>query len=283
MSEFDASVRRIAIQIGINDPVAVSSDFENSSVRVGYSFTGRSAIRTVNIQFGAMVSILSMCELDALIAHEFAHVVAGHTSRLGFRSLHAIQKLPPSPVRTFFANLVVTTLRYKSFWLGRQREFAADKIACGKVSALSLACVLVKTAAFENAIDELWSHKTIGGYTPVFESKSIQPRSRFPNGLSSLEILQVISDSFEMNIDAFRSCSKMAKQLDSSTRDHPSNHERLERIGLDWNTAEAKCVFAPEKRLDFNAFRKWICESKNKIIATKANNAMDAKGSVTAR
>lgn len=281
MSDFEASLRRIAIQIGINDPIAVSSNFENSAVRVGYSFYGRSAIRTVDIQFGAMVSLLSMCELDALIAHEFAHVIAGHTSKLGFQSLHAVHKLPSSPARTFVVNLIVATIRCKSFWLGRRQEFEADRIACATVPPVYFANVLVKSAAFENAIDELWCQGKIGGFAPVFQSDSIQSETRFPYGLSSLEITQVISDTFEVKRDAFLLCSKIAKRLDRSTREHPSNRERLERIGLDWETVEERCVFASEERVDFGAFREWVCEANNKIIVTKANNAMDTKGSAT--
>ena len=126
MSDFEASLRRIAFQIGIADPVTVSSNFGNSAVRVGYRFSGPSAVRTVDIQFGAMVSIMSMCELDALLAHEFAHVIAGHTSKLGFRALYAVHKLPSSPARSCVVNLIVATLRCKSFWLGRRQEFEAD-------------------------------------------------------------------------------------------------------------------------------------------------------------
>ena len=277
MSDFETSLRRIAIQIGINDPVAVSSNFENSAVRVGYSFYGRSAIRTVDIQFGAMVSLLSMCELDALIAHEFAHVIAGHTSKLGFQSLHAVHKLPSGPARTFVVNLIVATLRCKSFWLGRRQEFEADRIACANVPSVYFANVLVKSAAFENAIDELWCQGKIGGFDPVFQSDSIQTKTRFPYGLSSLEITQVISDTFEVNRNAFHSCSKMAKRLDRSTREHPSNRERLERIGLDWETVEERCVFASEERLDFGAFMEWVCEANNKIIAIRRSGEVMPK------
>jgi Zn-dependent protease with chaperone function len=281
MNEFETSLRKIANRMGLFETVSVCANFDNSAVRVGYSFCGRPQKRIVEIQFGAMASIMSMCELEAIIAHEFAHIIAGHTSKLGFRSLHAVHKLPPSPARTFIANLIVATLRCKSFWLGRKQEFLADRIACSKVPSLSFACVLVKSAAFENAIDDLWRQGKIGGYAPVFESKSIQLKSRCAYGLSSLEIIQVISDTFEMNRSAFLSCSKMAKQLDGSTRDHPSNRERLERIGLEWDAAEDKCVFESEQRLDFGAFKEWICEPNNKIILKKANNAMDTKGSIS--
>jgi hypothetical protein len=73
----------------------------------------------------------------------------------------------------------------------------------------------------------------------------------------------------------------MAKQLDVSTRDHPSNRERLERIGLEWDTVEDKCVFESEQRLDFVSFKKWLCTPNNKIFLKNANIAMDTKSSVS--
>lgn len=262
MTIFDDSLCRIAREMGLYDPISVSCDFDHSTVRVGYSFRKRQPTRIVEMQFGAMISLLTMCEFDALIAHEFAHVVAGHTSKIGFKSLHLINRFVPKPVKPVLENVVVLTLRFKSLWLGRQHEFQADRIACAATLTLSIGSILVKGAAFDYAVCDLNCNGRIGGFSPVFENDKTQAGSHCLYTLTSSEKSQLIAHTFEVNRSAFLSCSQKAKRIDKSTCTYPSDLERLRRIGLDWETAEYNCNFSSDTLINFASFSIWARQGK---------------------
>ena len=270
MSNFDALIEEVAVGLNINDRITASGCFDECNVFVGYSYSGNPQIK-----FGSIVAILTESELRALIAHELAHISAGHTSRMACRIVHAARRWRRSPLRTFLMSLLVALVQTRRYFVGKREEFQADDIACGYLpcTSASLARVLVKLESFECAAREIWRHGTAGGMLSDSSASGSLDATQIRT-LSSIEIIKAISHSFRTSRRSFQLCSQTARLLDRANLTYPSTTERLERLGFNWEAAETSCTFELEELIDFDAFRNWCGESGWEIAPDEKTKAL---------
>ena len=247
---------KIAKEIGTSDPISLTTDFFNSTVRVGYNFSGHPIKRSVVVQFGAYLAVLTMRELEVVIAHEFAHIVKGHTSKNAFLALHLAQRCNNRCTKLLIENFVVGIVRLRNLMFATQREFEADKLATEKYGSGHLATALVKGAAFDLAFEEYLQHKHIFGER--ISSKDLQ--SLWQSNSSELppnEIAMFISRTFRLRQDIFLRCSRLARAQDHSSLAFPSISKRLRRIGYSWEQAESQSFALDSDTIDLSYFENY--------------------------
>lgn len=255
MTNFDELLRELAANNEIHDRISVFPYFGDFDCGVGYSYFGNPPQRCVEIMFGKVVAILTMCELRALIAHELAHVRAGHTNKLAFRILFAVSSARPCPLKTFVLSMLVAVVQTRKWFVGKGEELQADSMACAYLPSASLARLLVKASAFDCAVEGL-EHRSESDFLSASSlSDSLATTKGRPR--VSLKNMKLITRAFQTNGSFFRSCSQRAKRLDRSSWAHPSIAERLKRLGHDWDTVEDSCTFEMEELIDFEAFKNW--------------------------
>lgn len=277
MQDFDFAIIEVANRLGMIKPISVSSDVKDSSVRVGYGFRKRPWGMPVQVEFGAIVAVLTKCEFDSLIAHEFAHILAGHTSWLGFRLIHCLPRMFNDRMKTTVINFLIRAIQYRTQLLGKGQEFEADKIACTIAPAASMGRVLVKAPAFCKAFSELLYRGKIGEIVPVLDCKGRIEQPSFFESLSVLEIIPIVLKTFESNRSAFIACSQRAKRGDRSLMAYPSVSERLEKMGLEWDSVQDSCVFNSESLINFEAFFRWATDLPRVVAVPFGKTLVAAK------
>ena len=269
MTNFDELLKELAANNGIHDRISVFPYFGDFDCGVGYIYFGNPPQRYVDITFGKVVAIITMCELRALIAHELAHIRAGHTSKLAFRILFVVSRAHPCPLKTFVLSMLVAIVKIRRWFVGKGEELQADSMACAYLPSASLARFLVKASAFDCAVAVL-EHRSASDFLSASSLSDSLAKTKGSRSLS-LENLQLITRAFQTNGSFFRSCSQRAKRLDRSSWSHPSIAERLKRLGHDWDTVEESCTFEMEELIDFEAFRNWKANASPSTVAYTAS------------
>lgn len=235
---YEAAVVSVAKRLRIHEPISVMLDYSCSSVKVGYSFSSRRPKGSICVKLGAMVATLNNAELDAVLAHEFAHIQLGHTTRLGFFLLYKLARLRKGIAFGLLEKLIVLPIQLRQLLLGRRFEYAADALSSREFGGNHLATSLVKGAAFDVAIDLQFSESQHGSLNGLSVSNSCSAH------LTNQSIAERIANDFYANHTFFVACSQHASRSDVASLDAPSIQQRIARLGFSWDEIERLCNFS---------------------------------------
>jgi Zn-dependent protease with chaperone function len=274
MCELNSSLLKVMQDLQLAYKVAVQSDYESTAISVGYQFPDDLPHPAVFVQFGLGSAVLTITEFQAVLAHEFAHIKLGHTKQTIFRCVYWLIKHRKIIGVQPALDLLVSLTGIWKLIVGRKQEFEADRIAKEVVGAEHIGRFLVRGAAFDVALENIFDANMHKDFFPEVDAKRL-------HGMSLVELATFIAEMFRSNRDWFCFCSQRAKTADCGTMSYPSTTERLNRLELSWDELEKSCFQPNEQIIDFSDFRRWLDDSHSNLIdppSAAANKAMQRSG-----
>jgi Zn-dependent protease with chaperone function len=223
-------IREVAAQLGTAPPAQIVAGIDANffvteaplQLQQGGATQGRSLYVSI-----PLLRILETDEANAILAHELAHSLGGDTANSAALGPKLVEydHYAWQVHHRFLGRMVASQLLY-SYRLvfelalsqaSREREFAADAIASRTTSGRTLACALIKTAAYATYRGEVESE--LFEFRQVHEGR-IGIADRIASGLPAFSR----SDRFLGLVDAM----KVPHPFDS----HPPLPERIRQAGV---------------------------------------------------
>lgn len=265
--DFDTLMIDIANKLGLAKPIVVCGDFIWFKTGVFFTIASSPPRVAVQIGFGTGPALLTTIEFAALVGHEFGHMVHGRARQIGAWVIHhSADLLCDTWLENRVMPVIVEVVRFRTRRQNHRREFEADSSACTIVSAAAVGRVLVKLEAFDKAFEELWDHGKIGNVEPDLNGETVADVAQYFKRLTMVESTQLIIRNFARNREVFVRCSQRAKELDEPCNSHPLCRDRLERLGLDWDSVQDSCDFDAASLINFDLFRNWA-KDQSRVIA----------------
>lgn len=228
----------------IVSPIWVRSSLSSASTGLFYDRHYPVRHRWIGISFGAATRFSDRDSLKFTIAHELTHVQRDYVPT----SLHAFVKSLGSDRR-------VRRKKNQSL-CGKEEELLIDRIVAECHSREAFAREIVLSSAVYVGTQDLLKRRRIGKVEPVWDLASIPFRADFCE-YTDVELDQIVLETFRSDRESFVSCATRVRHYDHVDDESPSMYERLENLGLDWDTIQATCNFSKEKLLDIDQFLLW--------------------------
>lgn len=224
----EAFVGNLTNRIGLSNPVRCYFRSDQSSVMSSSLFfpVGMFSNWGIDLILGPISVVLSPEEIEAFMVHEFGHYVLHHHPKAIYRVLAMSEKWP-TRIREIVRGLAMR-LRRQQTW---SDEFDADMYAVSRHCAHHLATGLLVLEISWSAYCEIQFKGTIGGRKLTqAEAMRFNPKD-LTLAYSFVQELFIADASIAEILLNDPSVGR-----NSLLESHPSSRDRIERLGLKWET-----------------------------------------------